>query len=1010
MLRDPIPSWHRESYDRFLREELPRLLSERLPVAVYQVSSSGGPHVCITLGVAGGDGAVEVVFDRIPAPDEDGVFHVGGQSIVVVPVASTERLAEAEIRCVGERLLAHVDARLGHAPTELEWSRELLRSWVPLDRWIEEFLSPGVGGQVLEDRNWLSRIEHLRRLVIPDRQLVVAPGQRGRVCLIQSPEGPNIGRVVPLALGAEIQNGHLEIVDERPECALSVGAGMIPLLAHDDPARALMGANMMRQWLVPPEPEPALVQSGHEPEAPGFWCGRNLLTAFVSLGGETFEDGIVVSESAATRLDWPRPLEPGDKISNRHGTKGVISRIRPDEDMPRLQDGTPIELVFSFIGCHARRNFGQIREAVLGRLARAEGHSIVAAPYDPLDEVEIRERLRSAGLPESGMETLTHGPEGKPLERPSTAGWVYWGKTQHVAAEKIQAAVSPDHAGAQRFHELDVFVLRDAGAFENLAEAVGLRNARHEEAASLPTRVAAGPVERPGSPSPCFIELTHRLEVAGIRARLEDGKARFAHESGADEGLSLARPIPHPWLPGSPLHRIGPCPDRPELAAVVEANERLQRLLAGDAPGSLLANATQRLEAATARLFDALLPPDEGPARGPEARVLRQGGRVLFSGRAVAAPGYDLAIDEVGLPEEMAWTLFAPLVARRQSLPGIDRGSEESVRVLDEVLRDSWVLVNRNPSVLPTSILAFRPRRRRERVVRIHPLACPLLNADFDGDQVAVSLPLTEAAQQEAASRLTVAAHLERDPELVGSLLAQDAVWGLAERSRTPDGRDEIERILGRPVRAPDGFVTRETLASAVGDLTAEAGTPRALVAVEELMRLGFAAAARSGASIGPFPSAVRRPADARRDLEERISARTDYDAWAFGAQLLAVKSGARGTIRMLVELLGHLGDVRDENGDLVVIGRGLVEGLALHEHLTLAVGARPRLARFVFEFAAQAADLARSSRTKSFNVLARAMRAESPGIVFAQAAATGEVDRLQDLDSRLFVGLPAEP
>jgi len=99
---------------------------------------------------------------------------------------------------------------------------------------------------------------------------------------------------------------------------------MVPFLEHNDPNRQLMGVNMMRFALAPPRPEPALVQTGNEPGAPDFWCGRNLLTAFMSLGADTFEDAVVISESAAGKMGFPHALEPGDWISNRRGAKGAL--------------------------------------------------------------------------------------------------------------------------------------------------------------------------------------------------------------------------------------------------------------------------------------------------------------------------------------------------------------------------------------------------------------------------------------------------------------------------------------------------------------------------------------------------------------------------------------------------------------------------------------------------------------------------------------------------------------
>ena len=90
-------------------------------------------------------------------------------------------------------------------------------------------------------------------------------------------------------------------------------------------------------------------------------------------------------------------IEPGDKLSNRFGMKGVVSKILPDELMPKMSDGTPVELLFSSVGIHSRLAIGQLREAVLGRLAHAEGEPIIAPPFHGPSESEIRQRLAAAG-------------------------------------------------------------------------------------------------------------------------------------------------------------------------------------------------------------------------------------------------------------------------------------------------------------------------------------------------------------------------------------------------------------------------------------------------------------------------------------------------------------------------------------------------------------------------------------------------------------------------------------
>ncbi len=264
-----------------------------------------------------------------------------------------------------------------------------------------------------------------------------------------------------IAVGATIRDGRIVIVDERPEAAIGLSASMVPMLEHFEAARTMMGVNMMRQWVAAGAAEPALVQTGGEPDVAGFWCGCNLLTAYVSLGLETFEDGIVISESAARRLGTDRPAEVGDKLSNRHGAKGVIAQIRPDEWMPHLVDGTPVDLAYSFMGLHTRLNFGQVREAVFGRIAHKVGHPLLIPPFARIGQDEVRRRLTEAGLPESGMETLRESREGKAFDRPSTVGWVYWGRTEHLSRSKITVSTGPERCMMQG--EMEYWGLRNAG-------------------------------------------------------------------------------------------------------------------------------------------------------------------------------------------------------------------------------------------------------------------------------------------------------------------------------------------------------------------------------------------------------------------------------------------------------------------------------------------------------------------------------------------------------------------
>jgi len=157
-------------------------------------------------------------------------------------------------------------------------------------------------------------------------------------------------------------------------------------------------------------------------------------------------------------------VEPGDKLSNRHGTKGVVNQILPDAAMPHLADGTPVEVVYSCMGVPTRGTLGQLREAVMSRIAQAEGAPMIVPPFQAPSTEEMRQRLMCRGLPADGMEGLTLGQHGAPLQRPSTVGWVYWGRTDHLAHAKFEIG------RGQRQGELDYYLLRDLEAYATLGE------------------------------------------------------------------------------------------------------------------------------------------------------------------------------------------------------------------------------------------------------------------------------------------------------------------------------------------------------------------------------------------------------------------------------------------------------------------------------------------------------------------------------------------------------------
>ena len=282
---------------------------------------------------------------------------------------------------------------------------------------------------------------------------------------------------------------------------------------------------------------------------------------------------------------------------------------------------------------------------------------------------------------------------------------------------------------------------------------------------------------------------------------------------------------------------------------------------------------TAQLEMGLHELFAVLLP----------AESLRFHARVLFSARTVLTPAFELRLDQLGLAEEIAWALFTPLLAREIGEAEARSRGEGAAAKLDEIMARSWVILNRAPSVLSTSLLAFHPVRVGDRTLCLHPLTCMFLNADFDGDQAAVFLPLSAAAQREAGERLSVAAHLRRDSALLRWFYpSQDALWGLASHSLTPEGRQEIGECAGVPLEMPAGLLTREALTEAERMIMSESGVEAVCTAAQRLLPVGFARPAPP-APRSAHLSAPGWPARRRRRATIRRSGRHTRQRWRSG-------------------------------------------------------------------------------------------------------------------------------
>ncbi|MDD5269714.1 MAG: DNA-directed RNA polymerase subunit beta [Candidatus Omnitrophica bacterium] len=184
-----------------------------------------------------------------------------------------------------------------------------------------------------------------------------------------------------------------------------------------------------------------------------------------------------------------RKIQVGDKMAGRHGNKGVVARIVPEEDMPFMPNGTAVEIILNPLGVPSRMNVGQILETHLGWAAKALGFHVESPVFDGAKEVEIKKELKAAGLPEDGRVVLYDGLSGRPFDQKITVGYIYMMKLIHLVDEKIHArSIGPyslvtqqplggkAQFGGQRFGEMEVWALEAYGAAFTLQELLTVKS------------------------------------------------------------------------------------------------------------------------------------------------------------------------------------------------------------------------------------------------------------------------------------------------------------------------------------------------------------------------------------------------------------------------------------------------------------------------------------------------------------------------------------------------------
>ena len=227
-------------------------------------------------------------------------------------------------------------------------------------------------------------------------------------------------------------------------------------------------------------------------------------------------------------------LNVGDKMAGRHGNKGVVSKIMPEEDMPYLEDGTPVDIVLNPLGVPSRMNVGQILETHLGIAARKLGVRFATPAFDGANEADISAALEEAELPTSGKFTLYDGRTGAAMEQEVTVGVMYMLKLHHLVDEKVHARATGPYSlitqqplggkarfGGQRFGEMEVWALEAYGAASILQELLTVKSDDVDGRTKIYESMVKGVnILEPGTPV-SFEVLTNEIKGLGLSMELQ---------------------------------------------------------------------------------------------------------------------------------------------------------------------------------------------------------------------------------------------------------------------------------------------------------------------------------------------------------------------------------------------------------------------------------------------------------------------------------------------------------
>ena len=244
-----------------------------------------------------------------------------------------------------------------------------------------------------------------------------------------------------------------------------------------------------------------------------------------------------------------RKISVGDKLAGRYGNKGVVARILPVEDMPFMEDGTPVDVVLNPMGVPSRMNLGQLFETHLGMAARALGYHVETPSFNSVPDEIISEQLEKAGIERDGRVKLYDGLTGEPFEERITVGIMYMLKLHHMVADKIHARSTGPYTmvtqqplggkaqnGGQRFGEMEVWTLEAYGAASTLQEMLTIKSDDvFGRAKAYESIIKDEPIEGPKLPEG-FNVLVKELQGLGLKVDLLDG----GHAKDADRVIEKA--------------------------------------------------------------------------------------------------------------------------------------------------------------------------------------------------------------------------------------------------------------------------------------------------------------------------------------------------------------------------------------------------------------------------------------------------------------------------------------